>query len=357
MRGGDNGGTRIAVVSGGQSKEGICFDAMIKLIRRLAAPWLILASVPIALAQPSDALPGVRAHLRMESRYIVLGSPIWAFFSIENASDESITLTVPRTELDLPDAEIGLPKCHVFSGTAGTGVVVVKENGRKWESPVGYRPPKEAPPLLIAPRSTVGTRLDLRALFPALKSSGKYTVTWRPYGGEVTSETVSFNVAPLKQAEILTDFGRMTVRFFHQDAPEHVANFIELAEDGFYDNLTLHNVSVGFFIIGGCPRGDGTGIRPDGKLIPAEPNQHEHKKGSVSMALLNDDPDSGSCQFFISNTRKKDWDGRYTVFGELADDESLATLDALMRQPVDADGRPNQTIYLRSVRIVNAPVG
>ncbi|MCH7995010.1 MAG: hypothetical protein IIB57_11285, partial [Planctomycetes bacterium] len=182
---------------------------MIKLIRRLAAPWLILASVPIALAQPSDALPGVRAHLRLESRYIVLGSPIWAFFSIENASDEAITLTVPRTELDLPDAEIGLPMCHVFSGTGGTGVAVVKENGRKWESPVGYRAPKEAPPLLIAPRSTVGSRLDLRALFPALKASGKYTVTWRPYGGEVTSETVSFDVAPLKQAEILTDFGEV----------------------------------------------------------------------------------------------------------------------------------------------------
>ena len=146
---------------------------MFKLTRRLASVWLVLAPVSLALAQRSSALPGdvaplpgVRVHLRLESRYIVLGSPVWAFFSVENASDEAITLTVPGTELDLPHPEIGLPMCHVFSGTGGSGVVVATDSGRKWESALGYRPPKEAPPLLIAPRSTVGTRLDLRVLFP-----------------------------------------------------------------------------------------------------------------------------------------------------------------------------------------------
>jgi cyclophilin family peptidyl-prolyl cis-trans isomerase len=73
------------------------------------------------------------------------------------------------------------------------------------------------------------------------------------------------------------------------------------------------------------------------------------------MALLEDDPDSGSCQFFLCNTRQKDWDGRYTVFGQLEGEESFATLDRLMSTPVDDKGRPVRTLYMRTVRVVDAP--
>ena len=63
----------------------------------------------------------------------------------------------------------------------------------------------------------------------------------------------------------------------------------------------------------------------------------------------------GSCQFFICNTGQKDWDGRYTVFAQLVGDGSFETLDKLMATPTDEFGRPRRTLYMHSVRIVDAP--
>jgi len=75
------------------------------------------------------------------------------------------------------------------------------------------------------------------------------------------------------------------------------------------------------------------------------------------MALLNDNPRSASCQFFICNTRQPEWDGKYTVFGQLVGDESFETLDRLMATPVDDQGRPvgPTPLQIRSIRIVTAP--
>ena len=303
----------------------------------------------------SGGMPGVRAHLSFQSFQVPIGEPVMALFSIENTTDESITLTVPDADPDIPSPQMGLPLSHVFSGVSGSGVSVMTESGRRWDAAERYRKPDSAPILMIAPNSTVGTRVDLRERFSVLRSPGRYRILWRPYGGAISSETVFIQIAPLKQAEIVTDFGTMTVRFFYKDAPQHVANFIELARDGFYNSLTFHGLTPGHLIQGGCPRGDGTGIRSDGKRVPFEANGRPHRKGSVSMSLLEDDPDSGSCQFFISNTRHKDWDGLYTVFGELVGEASFATLDQLMATPVDEAGRPTRPLHLRSVRIVTAP--
>ena len=94
----------------------------------------------------------------------------------------------------------------------------------------------------------------------------------------------------------------------------------------------------------------------EGKRLGEELNNGPHQKGTVSMALLEDDPDSGSCQFFICNTRQKDWDGRYTVLGELTGEASLEALDRLMAVPVDDHSRPQRTLYIRAVRVVDAPI-
>jgi cyclophilin family peptidyl-prolyl cis-trans isomerase len=89
--------------------------------------------------------------------------------------------------------------------------------------------------------------------------------------------------------------------------------------------------------------------------VVAELNERPHQRGSVSMALLDDNPDSASCQFFICNTRQPEWDGRYTVFGQLINEESFKTLEKLMATELDEAGRPRRTLYMRSVRAVDAP--
>lgn len=285
-----------------------------------------------------------------------MNHPIWVEFVIENTSNEAITLTVPGTEPAIPSPEVGLPLAHIFSGaTPGGGVVVMTETSRSWDQPVGFHSPSQAPILLLAPHGVVGTTLDLREYFPALRGAGQYRVAWKPYGGVVSAVPTMITVAPRKQVEIETDEGNMTVELFYDDAPLTVENFLELTKAGFYSGKTFHRLEPGYLLQGGCPRGDGTGIRLDGKRLPPEFNQQPHEKGTLSMALLDDDPDSASCQFFISNTRQKDWDGRYTVFGRLAGAASLTTLDRLMATPVDASGRPTRPLIMRSLRITDAP--
>jgi peptidyl-prolyl cis-trans isomerase B (cyclophilin B) len=325
------------------------------VLMRAGAILLLAGPAAPSHAQAPHRLDGLTANLKLQSHYVQVGKPVWAFLSLENTTDQAITLTVPGLKPQIPSPEMGLPLAHVFSGESGSGVVVVAESGRVWEMPTSYHLPKEAPILTIAPQGLVGAKLDLRKYYPALRGVGIFRITWKPYNGTISSHTIVCEVAPLKQAEILTDFGRITAKFFYEDAPRTVANFIDLAKDGFYSNLTFHRLEPGYLLLGGCPRGDGTGIRPDGKRIPAEFNSLPHEKGTISMALLDDDPDSASCQFFICNTRQKDWDGRYTVFAQLIGEESFETLDRLMTTPVREGGQPEHALYIRSIRIANAP--
>jgi len=300
-------------------------------------------------------IPGLRAQVRLLSTPTQVGKPVWAQFSIENMTDEPITLTVPGTTPEIPAPEMGLPTAHIFSGGGSSALTMFTESGRRIEEPIGYRHTTHAPILIVAPHGSVGTAIDLREYFPMLRGAGQFRLNWKPYGGGAVAENVLVNIATLKQVEIQTDDGKMTLRFFYDEAPETVANFLELARSGFYNGKTFHRLEPGYLIQGGCPRGDGTGIRLDGKRLPAEFGSRPHDKGTVSMALLGDDPDSASCQFFICNTRIKDWDGKYTVFAELTGAESLATLDKLMATPVDEHSRPARGLYIRTVRIVDAP--
>lgn len=324
-------------------------------IERILTACVFVALPFAAWAETKDGSGnGVKARLTLATSHVPLNQPVWAHFSVENITDEPVTLTVPGTEPDLPNPEVGLPLSHIFSGKGAgtTGVKVTTQSGQAWNEPVGYHKPARAPILLLAPRSSVGAVVDLREYFPTLRGAGTYKIAWEPYSG-AGQDAVTFTIAPRKQVELVTDEGKLTMQLFYDQAPNHVENFLELAKLNFYSGLTFHRVEPGYLIQGGCPRGDGTGIRLDGKRIPAEPNTLPHQKGSVSMALLGDDPDSASCQFFISNTRMRDWDGVYTVFAELVGDESLATLDRLMAIPVDAQGRPEKLLQIRSIQLVD----
>ena len=287
-----------------------------------------------------------------------MNQPVWVQFLIENRSNESVTLAVPGTDPAIPSPEVGLPVSHIFSGGASSsGVTVTTDAGRPWDQPAGFHPPKETPILLVAPHGMAGTTLDLREYFPSLRGAGQFRISWKPYGGALTSEVVLLTIAPRKQVEIDTDEGVMTIELFYDDAPQTVENFLDLAKSGFYTGRSFHRLEPGYLVQGGCPRGDGTGIRLDGKRVPAEFNTRPQQKGSLSMALLDDDSDSASCQFFICNTRQKDWDGKYTVFGQLVGDVSNETLDRLMATPVDDKGRPTRPLIMRNVRVIDAPSG
>jgi len=152
----------------------------------------------------------------------------------------------------------------------------------------------------------------------------------------------------VKQVTIHTDFGDMALTFFPEKAPHHVANFVELAESGFYDGGRFHRVVDGFMIQGGCPRGDGTGNGP--RRLNAEFNDTPHVAGTLSMARTAD-PNSASCQFFICLDDASFLDGQYTAFGRIADDASLATLKKIGKIAVKDAGTGERSSPVERVAI------
>lgn len=118
--------------------------------------------------------------------------------------------------------------------------------------------------------------------------------------------------------------GTITLELFEDDAPNTVANFIALAEKGYYDGLTFHRVIEDFMIQSGDPKGDGTG--GPGYSIRDEINPRSHKRGALSMAKT-DAPDTGGSQFFITHKPTPWLDGKHTVFGQVT--EGMEVVDAI----------------------------
>lgn len=127
----------------------------------------------------------------------------------------------------------------------------------------------------------------------------------------------------MKTAEIHTNKGVMKVKFFEEDAPKTVANFISLAEKGYYDGLSFHRVIPNFVIQGGCP--DGTGAGGPGYKIDCEldgDNQY-HDRGVMSMAHAG--RNTGGSQFFICHNREntQHLDRNHTVFGKVIEGDEV----------------------------------
>lgn len=124
----------------------------------------------------------------------------------------------------------------------------------------------------------------------------------------------------------------MKIEFFEKDAPNTVKNFIDLANDGYYDGLTFHRVIPNFVIQGGCPKGDGTG--GPGYQIDCEldgENQY-HDRGVLSMAHAG--RNTGGSQFFICHNRDNvaHLDRNHTVFGKVV--EGLDVIDQIREDDV-----------------------
>src|SRR3954452_1310367 len=159
-----------------------------------------------------------------------------------------------------------------------------------------------------------------------------------------------------KVAELHTSAGEIDIRFFPDVAPNHVKNFIDLAEKGFYNGTKFHRVIPGFMIqggdpntISGAPSTWGTG--GSGKNINAEFNSVKHKRGIVSMARSND-PNSASSQFFIVTSDSTFLDRQYTVFGQVT--KGMDVADKIVSAPTGDQNRPNNPTTIDKIVIRDA---
>ncbi len=126
-------------------------------------------------------------------------------------------------------------------------------------------------------------------------------------------------------AVIRTSRGDIWIELFKDIAPLTVYNFIDLAQEGFYDRLIFHRVIPNFVIQGGDPRGDGWG--GPGYTIRSEFSNVTYGRGSVGMASSGKDTEG--CQFFITHSPQPHLDARYTNFGKVH--EGMDVVDAIVR--------------------------
>lgn len=139
----------------------------------------------------------------------------------------------------------------------------------------------------------------------------------------------------LPRVKITTSKGDVVVELFENEAPNTVANFVELVEKGFYDGTPFHRVIGGFMAQGGDPTGTGTG--GPGHAIACEcnaPNARQHFLGTLSMAHAG--KNTGGSQFFLTFVPTEHLDGKHTVFGRVI--EGFDVLPKITRTEGEAAG-------------------
>jgi peptidylprolyl isomerase len=175
--------------------------------------------------------------------------------------------------------------------------------------------------------------------------------------------TQSSGLPNIVYAKLGTSQGTIEVELYHSLTPKTVENFVNLSNQGFYNNLVWHRISKvdPFVIQTGDPNtrngvGNSSGTWGSGSSSPTVPleivSSLHNYAGYLGMAR-GADPNSGSCQFYINMANNTDLDGSYTVFGRVISGMSSAT--AIYNTPTYASEQPVTLVYLTSVTISNNP--
>ena len=180
-------------------------------------------------------------------------------------------------------------------------------------------------------RSTIFARRLCRAAFVLALGVGA------PLPAAAASDSASD--AESADVRIVTSLGNVDVALFEDQAPQTVANFLRLVDDGFYEGLIFHRVIANFVIQAGGYDAEMNYRQPPGTVVNESLNGLRNTRGTLAMARLAD-PDSADAQFFINVNDNAHLDAApgapgYTVFGKVVDGMEVVTakdgLDAVAR--------------------------
>jgi peptidyl-prolyl cis-trans isomerase B (cyclophilin B) len=197
------------------------------------------------------------------------------------------------------------------------------------------------------------------ALFCALLAAALVATPWSPataQDAEKTPDKPSGEKTDGKKEVVVikTTMGTIVFELLPDVAPKMVENFKDLATSKFYDGTTFHRVIPNFMIQGGDPlskdddpNNDGTGDGPR-KMQAEFTTKYSHDRGIVSTAR-SQDPNSGSCQFFIMHKKSPHLDNKYTIFGRVI--EGIEVVDKIVAVPTGRANRPVKNVVMESVTI------
>ncbi len=172
-------------------------------------------------------------------------------------------------------------------------------------------------------------------------------------GSENTTQSIDQN-KKIMNATLHTTMGDITIEFTPDVTPNTVANFVKLAQEGFYDGTKFHRVIKGFMNQGGDPfsKDDtqmarwGTG-GPGYSFADEIGPTNKNAVGTISMA--NAGPNTNGSQFFINAADNFGLDSKHTVFGRVTD--GLDVVMAINSVPTGSADRPLEAVVIKGITL------
>lgn len=189
----------------------------------------------------------------------------------------------------------------------------------------------------------------------------------RAFGLAVLTAAVSFAQQPAQpsadvpsdpnalEAVVTTELGTFRFEFAPDKAPKHVAQFITLARQGYYDGSAFFRVIANAIIQGGDPllKNPNTSKTLWGtgglNLLKAEFSDMKHERGVVSTVRIPGQNDSGGSQFFVCVSPQPALDGQYSAFGRVT--EGMDVVTKISQAPADANGMTNTPVRILKVTL------
>jgi len=158
----------------------------------------------------------------------------------------------------------------------------------------------------------------------------------------------------ITQATFKTNLGDITVKFYGEDSPKTVANFVKLAKEGFYDGIKFHRIIEDFMIQAGDPLTKDDSMKASwgtggpGYSFEDEFNSHPLVRGSLAMA--NAGPNTNGSQFFIVTAEATPWlDGKHTNFGEIV--SGIEVVEKIEAVATEGPDRPIEDVVIESIEL------
>jgi len=149
---------------------------------------------------------------------------------------------------------------------------------------------------------------------------------------------------------IETNLGTIEAELYEDAAPKTVANFIDLATHGYYDDVIFHRVIDSFMIQGGDP--DGTGMGGPGYTIPCEFGEGLAHSEPGMFSMANAGPNTGGSQFFITLAATPWLDGKHAIFGKVS--SGLEVVQAIGQVQTGASDRPVEDVVMEKVTVAGS---
>jgi cyclophilin family peptidyl-prolyl cis-trans isomerase len=283
---------------------------------------------------------GLTARIDTWGRYYRVGEPVLVRILVENPTEKAIS------------------NAQGISILAGLELSQGEAAGKKPASAPVLDPSTQ--PKVFAPGGGHLLVTDLAKLFPGLEKPGFYRLQLKV--DNITSDPVELMLAhPYDEdadysATLKTDHGDITFDLLETVAPDHVRNFVDLANQGYYDGSLFHVIAKGEFIMGGSQSGEGARLIP--YVLPPEISDVKHERGTLSSVRSSPTGPDNPVQFIIDLDRKPEFDGNLSVFGKIkTGEETLKALEevATSLQNVQPFFKPLQDVVLRGVVINEQP--